>query len=126
MEKAMAQMPETQKKKMQEMMGKMKVSPAQGGGVNVCYSKAMLEKPEKLGSQKDKKCDAKVITQTSTKVVTNFKCEDGTKGDATWNITSPSAYTALMNFVTAKGEKSQINYNANFLAKDCGKVQPIL
>lgn len=120
MEKAMAQMPEAQKKKMQAMMG------AQDGGMNVCYSKEMLEKPEKLGSQKDKKCDTKVITQTSNKVVSTFKCEDGTKGDGTWKITSPSAYTGLMNIVSSKGEKSQINYTANFLAKDCGKVEPLL
>jgi hypothetical protein len=125
-EKAMAQMPEAQKKKMQDMMGKMKAAPAQDGGMNVCYSKAMLEKPEKLGTQKDKECDTKVITQTSSKVVTNFKCEDGTKGDGTWKITSSSAYTGLMNIVSPKGEKSQINYTANFLATDCGKVQPIL
>jgi len=128
MQKAMAKMPEAQKKKMMEMMGKMKSGIAQDGGMQVCYSKAVLDTPENLSKQKDqnKKCDTKVVTQTPSKVVTNFKCEDGTIGDGTWKVVSPSAYNGVMNITSPKGEKSQINYTAKFLTPDCGKVKPII
>lgn len=122
-QKAIAKMPEAKRKQMLEMMGDMKDPDA---GTKVCYSKAMLEKPESIGQQESKKCTTKVVTNKPKKVVTNFKCEDGTKGDATWSVKNPKSYTGLVNIVSPKGEKSEINYNADFVTEDCGKVKPIL
>jgi hypothetical protein len=126
MQKAIAKMPEAKRKQMLEMMGEVQPSIDPNGGTKVCYSKAMLEKPESIGQQAAKKCTTKLVTNKPKKVVTNFKCEDGTKGDATWSVKNSKSYTGLVNIVSAKGEKSEINYKADFVTEDCGKVKPIL
>lgn len=126
MQKAIAKMPEAKRKQMLEMMGEIKSETDANTGTQICYSKEMLEKPESLGKQESKKCTTKVVTNKPKKVVTNFKCEDGTTGDATWSVKNPKTYTGLVNIVSAKGEKSEITYKADFIGADCGKVKPIL
>lgn len=126
MQKAIAKMPEAKRKQMLEMMGELQPAVDPNAGTKVCFSKAMLEKPESIGQQEAKKCTTKVVTNKPKKVVTNFKCEDGTKGDATWSVKNSKSYTGLVNIVSAKREKSEINYKADFVTEDCGKVKPIL
>jgi hypothetical protein len=125
-QKAMAKMPEARRKQMLEMMGEIKSDLDPQTGTQICYSKEMLDKPESFGKQESKKCTTKVVTSTPKKVVTHFKCEDGTQGDATWSVKSPKTYNGLVTIVSAKGEKSEISYNANFVGTDCGKVRPLL
>lgn len=127
MQKAMAKMPEAQRKKMMEMMGeKANVGVGKNGETEVCYSKKILENPESLGNQSGQKCDTKVVTQTADKVVTKFKCEDGSSGDASWTFSSPVNMTGLVNLVDPKGRASQINYKGKFIKADCGKIKPII
>ncbi len=126
MQKAMANMPEEKRKKLQAMMGDIRPGVADNNAVNVCYSKEMLEKPESINKQTDKKCDTKVVTNTPKKVVTNFKCEDGSKGDATWTVKNKNSFNGVVNVVSAKGEKSEMTYKADFVSGECGKVKPVL
>lgn len=125
MQKALDKMPEAKRKKMMEMMGQV-TSPGESAGVDVCFSKAMIEKPESMGKQQDKKCTSKVTKNNPKEVVTTFKCEDGTKGDATWSAPNPTTYTGVVNVLSPKGEKSQINYKGDYAASECGKVKPII
>lgn len=126
MQKALAKMPEAQRKKMMEMMGdKASVGVGKDGETQVCYTKKMLEKPDSLGEQ-SRKCDTKIITQTSTKVVTSFKCEDGSSGDGTWTMNSSENMTGLMNVKDPRGKTSQINYKGKFIKSDCGKIKPAI
>lgn len=123
MQKAMANMPEAQRKKMEAMMGNIQPS---NKGINVCYSKEMIQKPESMNKQQNKKCDTKIVTNTPKKVATTFKCDDGSKGDATWTMNDKTSFKGLMNLISAKGEKSEMTYNAKFVTWDCGNVKPIL
>ena len=126
MQKAIDRMPEAKRKQMLEMMGEVQAMPDPNAGTKICYSQAMLEKPESIGHQEAKNCTTQIVTNKPKKVVTNFKCEDGTKGDATWSVKNSKSYTGLVNIMPAKGEKSEINYKADFVTDDCGKVKPIL
>lgn len=126
MQKAMANMPEEQKKKMTEMMARMNTGIGKNGETQVCYSKKMIENPELLGKNTDQKCDTKLLTNNSKTVKSSFKCNDGTSGDATWDIKTSETLTGLVNVKDPKGKKSQINYNGKFLKADCGSVKPVI
>lgn len=126
MQAAMAKMPEAQKKKMMEMMGKQGAGMSSDGKTQVCYSKAMIEKPDSFGKQANTKCDTKIVTNSSSKVVTNFKCEDGTVGDATWTVAGAEKMTGLVNVKDPKGKASTINYTGSFAKADCGSVKPVM
>ncbi len=126
MQKAFAKMPEAQRKKMMDMMGeKASVGIGKNGESQVCYSKEVIEKPESIGKQ-SQKCVTKIITQTSSKIVTNFKCEDGSSGDASWIMNSPTTMTGLVNMKDPRGQASQINYKGKFIKADCGKIRPVI
>lgn len=125
MKAAMAKMPEAQKKQMMDMMAKHGAGMSEDGATQVCYSKQMIEKPESFQKQQ-KKCDTKIIKNTSTEVVMNFKCEDGSKGDATWTVSSSDKMKGLINMTNSKGKVSKIDYTGNFVKADCGAVKPII
>lgn len=127
MQKAMSKMPEEQRKKMMEMMGeKTNTGVGKNGETQVCYTKNILDKPESLGKKSDHKCDTKIITQTIDKVVTSFKCDDGSTGDASWTLTSPENMIGLVNLKDPKGKASQVNYEGKFIKGDCGRIKPVI
>jgi len=129
MKKAMAGMPADQKKKMQEMMKKMGAPTGIGenGDMQVCYSEGMLKNPGSLVKPQDKqKCDAKVVEQSDTKVVTNFKCEDGTTGEATWSMSGPEKYHGLIKMKSPKRGATEINSSGKFISSNCGNVKPLM
>lgn len=130
MKAAMAKMTPEQKKRMQEMMGKM----GNGGGaafnmnekgMQFCYTGEMLKNEEFLNQHKDKDCTTTFPVKTSSKVVTEFKCKNGTEGRAEWNVKDSTHYNGLVSILDKKGTKSEINYIATFASSDCGNVKPI-
>lgn len=125
MQKAMANMPPERKKMMMEMMSKMNSGMSPDGGMQVCYTKKSLEKPEALAQKQDKNCKTTIVTQTPTKVVTNFKCENGSSGDGTFTMKDSESYLGVMN-LDNKGKKSTIKYEGKFVSADCGSVKPVM
>lgn len=51
--------------------------------------------------------------------------QDGSQGTATVNIKNPKSYTGRMKMTDGQGEKSELTYQAEFVSKDCGKVEPV-
>lgn len=126
MKASLAKMPEAQKKQMMDMMAKQGAGISANGDTQVCYTKAMIDKPESFQKQQEMKCDTKIIKNTSSEVSTNFKCEDGTTGDSKWSVTSPEKMTGLVNVKDPKGKLSKINYTGSFVKADCGAVKPAI
>ena len=122
---AMKDMPEEQRKQMMKFMDKTNSGIGQGGDIKVCYTKKMLEKPEGLSQHPKGKCTTKVISQTSSKIVTKFSCEDGTTGDGTWNISNPNLYSGDVKVKSPKSGVSESSFKGEYLSADCGNVKPL-
>lgn len=120
--KAMKDMPEERRQQMQQAIEGSGMAMS-GKAMKQCYTEEMIKKAE-LGTHEDKDCVTKVVKRTSKKIVSNFTCKDGTKGEATINIKNKKSYTGHMKMTDPQGEKSELDYNANFVAKDCGKLKP--
>lgn len=128
MQKALAKMPPERKKQMMEMMAKMNTGAgmSENGDLQVCYNEKMLgNEASMLQQNKDKKCDTKIKEKSSKKFVAEFNCTDGTKGTATWNVTSQTSYSGNVKAEKA-GKITEINHQGQFVSKDCGKIKPRL
>lgn len=125
MKNAMAKMPEADKKKMMDMMGKMDTGVGPNGETNICYSKKAIDKPETMG-RPSPDCKTTLVTNTGNKVVSNFTCKDGTTGDAIWDLKSPENMMGKINVRDPKGKNSEITYDGKFIQADCGKVKPVI
>lgn len=120
--KAMKDMPEERRQQMQEAIEGSGMAMS-GKAIKQCYTEEMIKKAE-LGTHEDKDCTTKVIKRTSKKIVSKFTCKDGSKGEATIDIKNKRNYTGHMKMRDAKGEKSELDYEAKFVAKDCGDLKP--
>lgn len=127
MREAMAKMPEAQRNKMMEVLGqKGKMQFGQTGDAQVCYSKKMIENPTSFDQKQNQKCSSKIITNTSKKIVSQFKCENGSSGEGTWSLESSEKMNGVVNMKAASGKTSQVKYHGTFLKADCGKIAPLL
>jgi hypothetical protein len=124
MQQSMAKMSPEQKKKMMEIMGSAGTGIGPGGEMKVCFTKDQFIKPETAVSEQFKKCDSKITTNTSTKMVMTFTCKDGATGEMTFAAPDPKVYTGTMNMKSSKGIASEISYHGKFVAADCGVVKP--
>ncbi len=128
MRKAMAGMSPEQQKQMAGVMGKMgggKMGIAPGGGMQVCYTKEMLENEANLNQQKDKKCTTTVKEKSASKVIADFKCDDGTSGTSNFTIKDSSNYNGIVDVTDKTGKKSKMTFNGKFASNDCGDVKPM-
>jgi hypothetical protein len=117
--------PEAEKQKLMSLMGKSNAGVGPNGETNVCYSKEAIRQPEKV-AKPEPKCETTLVTNTATKVVTNFKCPDGTTGDATWDVKAADTMMGMVNLRDPQGKTSQVSYNGKFQQDACGKVKPVL
>jgi hypothetical protein len=124
MQKSMAKMSPEQKKKMTEIMGQAGAGIGSGGEIQVCFTKDQFAKPETTVSEQFKKCDSKIMTNTSTKMVMTFTCKDGATGEMTFAAPDPKVYTGTMLMKSSKGVASEISYNGKYIAAECGVVKP--
>ncbi len=122
MKAAMAEMPPEQRKKMMEMMSS-KLS-HNGEAMQVCYTEEMLKEAHTLGGKRDSRCKSEIISQTPSKVVTSFKCEDGARGTGMWSITSDQKYSGSVDITTKQGKNAKMDYEGEFVSADCGKLRP--
>lgn len=119
-QKVLAQIPEAQRAQMMEMMkGAQKQTGA--GFLNmdlskICITKDMLDQGKMM---ENKDCDFKVTTKTASKLVGNFTCKDGTKGDVDWTVISSTQYKGVMNGTDKNGKKAKVNYQAKFIKDKC-------
>lgn len=125
MQEAMDKIPEAQKKEMQKRMGKMVNAPVMDP-TKVCYTEEMLKDPKSVSkAQQKEKCDTNVLSQTKRQIVSTFECEEGTKGKVKFNIKSNKSYQTKINVTNPEGEKTQMQYNGEFVSSDCGDVKPM-
>lgn len=125
MKTAMEKMPEAEKKKMMDMMGKVNSGVKPNGETTICYSKEVVQKPESMG-RPSPDCKTSLVTNTGNKIVSNFTCKDGTTGDSTWDMKTPESMMGRVNVRDPKGKTSQITYDGKFVKADCGDVKPVL
>ena len=125
MKAALAKMPAEKRKKMEQMMQQMGAGDLTGKGVKVCYSNEMLQQDTLMPQTENHKCKTDVKTKNDSKVVTDFTCDDGAKGTATWEIKSEKEFLGEVK-VNKAGKDSQINYNGKFMNADCGKIKPYM
>ncbi len=129
LQKALENMNPEQRKRMQEMMGKMgnnKTSMGPGG-MRLCYTSEMLSNEEIIHRQRQGQgqCTSTVVTRSPKKVEIKFNCKNGTQGDAKWNIIDDTHYSGEVNTVDAKGQKGQVNYQGTYIGPDCADVRPV-
>lgn len=123
--KALANVPPEQRKKMAEMMAGNNMMPVSKDGYHLCYTAEMVKKPEVV-MEGTKNCTTKITSQTSKKIAGTFDCaKDGAKGDFVWTSKSNTEYDGLMNGKTAQGT-TKIKYHGKFISANCGKVKPVL
>lgn len=130
-QKAMASMPPTQRKQMEQMMAAQGVSlGSQGQSVKVCITPeqaAMDHIPQRDGcAQKMQRVDANTLQ-------VSFSCKGGqgqplTSGEGTVQFQSPTAYTGQFKIKTAgangKPEQIDMAQKGQWLASDCGAIKP--
>ncbi|MCB0348908.1 MAG: DUF3617 family protein [Bdellovibrionales bacterium] len=123
MKKAMANIPEAQKKQMMEMMKSMNKENDVISSLtmnNLCITNEMLKDGSLLKTDKKDKCDFKIKTHTSTKLVGDFKCKDGAKGSVDWTGVNSKSYKGVIDATDARGKRAKINYQSKFINSKCG------
>lgn len=130
MQKAFANVPPEQRKKMAEMMAKMgKPNPfagmsADGDSIKVCYTKEMLEDESNLNDMKNKKCKQKKMNRQKNKIEMSFECEDGTSVEGQWTIVDEKNFHSDISTQSKDGKKGNIKMQGKFQSSQCGKVKP--
>lgn len=131
MKEAMAKMSPKQREQMEAMMAKMGAGNGSASfgmsekGMQVCFTGKTLQNEEFLHQHKQRDCETSFPTKTPNRVVTVFKCKNGTSGTAEWNVKDSTHYQGAVKITDKKGSKSEINYLGSFVNADCGKVKPI-
>jgi hypothetical protein len=110
----LANMTPEKKKMMMDMVAKNKVGGGSDGSMQICYSKKMIENPESFAKKTYKKFKLVNVKNTSSKIVTNMKCEDGTVADLTMNMIDSENYSSVLN-MEKKGKKSVMNSTGKFV-----------
>ncbi|WP_408095855.1 DUF3617 domain-containing protein [Peredibacter sp. HCB2-198] len=110
---------------LRDRMGKH-ASIGDDGKLQVCYSQKLINSPEILAGNQQSNCKTDVVKDTPTRVVTRFKCEDGTSGNSNWTVKNAKNYKGRLHMVTPKGEPTDIKYTGTFISSDCGKITPVL
>lgn len=115
MRKAMEKMPKAQQEMMMKQMGKVKQN-----FTEICYTKEMLNAPEKFrADEDDKECDYKIKKQTATSLDMDFTCKDGSKGTTLVTVNNKNSYKMVTKATGPKGEKVGMNYSGKFKQASC-------
>jgi hypothetical protein len=130
MKDAMAQMTPEQRKQVEAMMNKMSggKGPAMKmgeKGIQVCYTSELLKNEEMLNQHKDQSCTSTFPVKTSTNLVVEFKCKNGTNGKADWKVKDSTHYIGKVTVTEGNGNATEIDYQAEFSSANCGAVKPV-
>lgn len=132
MQKQMAAMPPSQRKQMEEMMGKQGMqmgggSPAGGMSMKMCMTKEMAERSEIPAQQGDCKTTQQSRSGNTLKVA--FSCTNPpSSGEGQYTFTGAEAYTmkmAVTTTVQGKPQKTNMEGSGKWLGADCGNVKPV-
>lgn len=125
MRKAMANMPESQRKQMMAMMREQGTGMGMmGNNLTACYTKEMLDENKLFAQNEASNCTSKILSKSAKSMKMSFNCNDGSRGEALWNIMSDSTYNGVVSMVNKDGKKSDLKYDMKFLNSDCGGVKP--
>lgn len=122
MQQSMKDMSPEQRAQVDAMMKKLGAGLGDDG-MKVCYTREMIANDKAL-SRHGKECKNDYTTKTSSKVVGTFKCNDGSKGEMEWQLSSTDQYTGNVK-LEREGKKSDIAYTGKFVDANCGDVKPI-
>jgi hypothetical protein len=122
-QEALAKIPESQRKKMMEMMGEVGSASLKPKGMEVCFTEQMIKDPSSLASQAnmERKCETKITSQTEKEVKMNISCKDGTKGNAHFKIPQETTYSGVIDMESPERGKNSLTLNGKFLHSMCKK-----
>ena len=131
-QRAMANMPESQRKMMEEMMKKQGVQMSAGAPgetkVTMCMTEAMVNQGG-IPQQQKGKCSQKTSRSGNT-VNVEFACTDPvSSGTGTYVFSSDASYTMDMKIASAARGATQnltITGTGKRLSTDCGDVKPMV
>jgi len=131
-QRAMDNMPESQRKMMQEMMQKQGVQISAGAPgetkVTMCMTEAMVNQGG-MPQQQTGKCSQKTGLSGNT-VNFEFACTDPvSSGTGTYVFSGDSSYTMDMKISSGTGSATQnltLQGNGKRLSDDCGDVKPMV
>ncbi|HXH74824.1 MAG TPA: hypothetical protein VNJ08_07650 [Bacteriovoracaceae bacterium] len=69
-------------------------------------------------------CEATITSSTPKLVSSTISCKDGTTGDITIKIKSPSLLEGIENYNSPKEGKKRLTFVSKFKRKDCGNLKP--
>ncbi|MEY4563713.1 MAG: hypothetical protein RLZZ618_2990 [Pseudomonadota bacterium] len=124
-----AKLPPDQRKAVEKMMAERGVAvSAQGTVLKVCITPEAAQRglvPVQPGD-----CDQKVLTQTPTTLSVSFICRGEPAASGTGEITflSPTtnrAKATVDTVVAGKAERVDVSQDGQWLAADCGSIQPL-
>jgi hypothetical protein len=130
MQAQLAAMPQAQRKQMEAMMGKSGVSMASGGAmaVKVCITPEMAAR-QQMPTQTQGDCTSKIVSRSAQTMKISFVCTNPpSSGEGIYTFESDKAYTMKMAITSAAAGKAQnvtMDAKGQWLAADCGSVQPI-
>lgn len=132
---AMRNMTPAKRKEMEQMMAKMRekfgqkhgmpdqAMPKVGfdkDGMTVCYTKEMLESGLNLKKEHEaRKCKISDQKHTPQLVSMKFNCENGSAGSSEWRVIDETHMSGSTKIVNAKGSKSEVKYQAEYLGAKC-------
>lgn len=96
------------------------------GKISVCYTPGSFELEESTISPMGDNCISKIVSSTSSKVVSHFVCENGIRGINTWFIKNPLSYKGVTKIVSPTGEPSEIIYEGNYFAPLCEVLDEVV
>src|SRR5690606_1772779 len=129
MQKQLANMPEAQRKMIEEMLASQGISKgADGTSVKMCMTKEQIERVEQ--HQQDEYCTQEIIEQGKNKYKINFNCTGNppVHGSGEMHLINPKNYTGNSTFTTetqGKKEVMTMSQVGKWLSADCGNIKPM-
>lgn len=129
MQKQLANMPEAQRKMMEDMMASQGISMgADGTSVKMCMTKEQIERGEL--PQQDKNCTQEITEQGKNKFRIDFSCTGNskTRGSGEMHLIDSKNYTGSSRLITeARGKEEVMNMSqtGKWLSADCGNIKPL-
>ncbi len=131
MKDQLAKMPPEQRKAVEQSMAVMQNMSMNADGstsMKVCYTKEMIARGQ-LGGQQGKCTYSPTDTSGSTRKF-SFSCaEPDAKGEGSYTMLSPTAFTGSMTVSSVQNGKPQnmtLSSSGKFVSADCGSVKPIV
>ena len=115
MKKTIAKLPKEQQAQLMAAMKNNNINNIS----QICFTKEMIENPEKFKFDKKGKCTHKLDKQTATRMEMSLTCTDGTSGKGVMEIINSGEYRMVVTSKAPNGEEAKTIQHAKFLKAGC-------